>query len=82
MKMLATGYAFMYLVVYPNLVVGKKNPNDLTTPDLKRPLVKATVNTFKKGISFKNDLFSDGKALATLTSFWTLLNSGTLRGYF
>lgn len=39
-----------------------KNPNDLTTPDLKRPLVKATVNTFKKAISFKNDLFSDGSS--------------------
>jgi hypothetical protein len=26
MKMLATGYAFMYLVVYPNLVVGKEEP--------------------------------------------------------
>ena len=52
MKMLATGYAFMYLVY----------PNDLTTPDLKRPPVKATVNTFKKAISFKNDLFSDGSS--------------------
>ena len=57
--------------IYSNLVVGKEEShNDLTTPDLKRPLVKATVNTFKKAISFKNDLFSDGEALATLTSFW------------
>jgi hypothetical protein len=59
----------------PQFGVGKEEPhNDLTTPDLRRLLVKATVNTFKKAISFKNDVFSDGKSLATLTSFWTLLN--------
>lgn len=67
-KMLGTGYAFMYLI-YPNLVIEKGETDrislsallasaaDPRTPDIERPMIKTLVKTFKKAVSSGKGLF-------------------------
>lgn len=73
-RMLETGYAFMYLL-YPNLVIEKKeNANTSTAmstlgidindkmPDIEKPIIKTIVKTFKKAVSSGEGLFPTKKS--------------------
>ncbi len=69
LRMLETGYAFMYLI-YPNLVVEKEEESrnisitdaaasaaESRIPDIEKPLIKAIVKNFKKAVSSGKGLF-------------------------
>ena len=73
-RMLETGYAFMYLL-YPNLVIEKKDKENISTtlttlgldiddktPDIEKPIIKTIVKTFKKSISSGKGLFPTKKS--------------------
>jgi endonuclease YncB( thermonuclease family) len=72
-KMLSTGYAFMYLI-YPNLVIEKgetepismstllSNASNTSMLDIERPLIKTVVKTFGKAVSSGKGLFKSKDA--------------------
>ena len=72
-KMLGTGYAFMYLI-YPNLVIEKGEPerlsmlallasaSDTSILDIERPMIKTVVKTFSKAVSSGKGLFKSKDA--------------------
>lgn len=72
-KMLSTGYAFMYLI-YPNLVIEKgetepismstllSNASNTSMLDIERPMIKTVVKTFSKAVSAGKGLFKSKDA--------------------
>ena len=72
-KMLGSGYAFMYLI-YPNLVIEKgeterismstllATASDTSLIDIERPMIKTVVKTFSKAVSSGRGLFKSKDA--------------------
>jgi endonuclease YncB( thermonuclease family) len=72
-KVLNSGYAFMYLI-YPNLLIEKGKTDhvstaeilssaaDTGTPDIERPMIKTLRKTFKKAVSSGRGLFASRDA--------------------